>query len=1748
MGLESYIGQTKAVLMKNLTLCMVFLCCGLFPSSLFASNEDVKEELVNDENFFEFIERIALNDTIFGCTYPWALGFDPLATDDDGSCFQPFLGGTITSEFLGDCNCLGDLNDDGAVTTSDLIVILSVFGSFCPEEIPGCTDPIACNYDADASLDDGSCEFVTCAGCLDELACNYIPTATIDNGSCVFPEEGEECDPCDCALDAIGPTFISTPSDQFGECEEGDYGYVLEDACVEPAAIPVVEIRDTIYSDECGNYEHLVTLIAEDPCGNQSTAQFTISVFDNVSPYLFIGQFPNDTTIACTETVPDPEIYVGYDNCDGEIPVFFNETAVDGQCNGAFEVIRTWLLMDCSGNSVEHIQTIEIIDDELPVFISIPEDQFNQCEEQPYTYEAFDNCNDVSVEETLEVIFEDSCGNYEHLVTLTATDSCGNFIDTTFTIIVEDTIEPEWLLEELPEDQFVQCDDIPSAPTLNANDNCNGILTAEFAEDIQNTDCPGQSLIVRTWLAADCSGNSITHTQTLTVEDIEAPDFSGDLPADIFVECDAIPELDVLVANDNCDDEIEVVVEEQFTEGICPQTYTITRTWSVEDCAGNSSIHVQVIEVQDTTAPVFTDVPDDQNNQCDEVPYTSAASDNCSAVVITEARQILSNDDCGNYEHLVTLTAADECGNTADYQFTIVVLDTEAPVFVETLPSNETVECDDVPLAENLTVTDNCSDSNVIFMEELTAGSCPQAYTITRSWTAEDCSGNALSHVQTIEVQDTTAPVFTDVPNDQSNQCEEAPYSAAASDNCGSIVITESREVISEDTCDNYEHLVTLTATDECGNSADYQFTIVVQDTEAPAFVESLPESMDLVCSDGIPAAAMITATDNCDQVSVEFTELIEDTDPCSFFITRTWSVTDCSGNVAEHIQLLSIVDDAPPVFTSLPEPFVLLEADDACFADVSPEALGIPEAEDTCSGMMLTFEDSDTDLECDGNVSFERTWMATDECGNSATFIQFVAIEDTTSPVIVLQPEDLFVECDGTGNLALVQDWLANSGGALAEDNCSDVEWTNDFIGVENGCGLTGTTLVTFAANDACGNSSSTSAILTIQDTSQPEFLLDPQNLTVECNGEGNENELNDWLNTNGGAVAEDACGDISWEVLSDTIQEGCSNGFAVTAIFIAIDACGNSSSASAFFTVIDSTGPVFTLAPDDQANECEEQPYVYVAEDICGAADVEETRQVIFEDECGNYEHEVTLTASDICGNVTEHVFTILVQDTTAPSFAEPLPQDIALTCFGSTSDADELTAIDNCGATTDVVFSQDSIPGNCPGTYTFIRTWSSVDCSNNVVEHVQTITVSDDEQPELTEVVCPIDSTLFLDANCEVDTSAAALGMPIATAIDNCSEPSIIITYEDDIQLLCGSSYNITRIFSIYAMDECGLISDVSSCAQFIQVQDILPPVFTITPEDLTFECEEGTFDIAATDGCSEVNLEESRVVISDDSCGNYVHLVTYTAQDDCGNESSYSFTITVQDQTAPEWNQPMPTNLSISCGELQDPAEFTATDGCDGLVDVNFEEEIVGDEECAAGFVVFRTWMASDCSGNEVIATQEIIVSDSGNPEWVIGIPQDETVECSAVPEPPILEAIDNCDDFVEVVLTEQIIEGPCESRYTLIRTWTATDDCGNMIEGSQTLIVVDTTEPIFIGALPSEDMTVTCSNIPLPPTLTGDNPELFAFDNCDGETVIMFNEYISGTPCEGGGVVFRSWIAIDCIGNLATHTQTIIVVD
>ena len=61
----------------------------------------------------------------------------------------------------------------------------------------GCTDPAACNYDAYATQDDGSCLYFdecgicggdnsSCTGCTETNACNYDPSAIIDDGSCII--------------------------------------------------------------------------------------------------------------------------------------------------------------------------------------------------------------------------------------------------------------------------------------------------------------------------------------------------------------------------------------------------------------------------------------------------------------------------------------------------------------------------------------------------------------------------------------------------------------------------------------------------------------------------------------------------------------------------------------------------------------------------------------------------------------------------------------------------------------------------------------------------------------------------------------------------------------------------------------------------------------------------------------------------------------------------------------------------------------------------------------------------------------------------------------------------------------------------------------------------------------------------------------------------------------------------------------------------------------------------------------------------------------------------------------------------------------------------------------------------------------------------------------------------------------------------------------------------------------------------
>ena len=78
-----------------------------------------------------------------------------------------------------------------------LFLALTLFSAVvlfgCRKE-EGCTYPTACNFNSDAVLDDGSCDFTSCAGCTDSDALNFDPLATLDDGSCAYDHAATTAD------------------------------------------------------------------------------------------------------------------------------------------------------------------------------------------------------------------------------------------------------------------------------------------------------------------------------------------------------------------------------------------------------------------------------------------------------------------------------------------------------------------------------------------------------------------------------------------------------------------------------------------------------------------------------------------------------------------------------------------------------------------------------------------------------------------------------------------------------------------------------------------------------------------------------------------------------------------------------------------------------------------------------------------------------------------------------------------------------------------------------------------------------------------------------------------------------------------------------------------------------------------------------------------------------------------------------------------------------------------------------------------------------------------------------------------------------------------------------------------------------------------------------------------------------------------------------------------------------------------
>ena len=760
----------------------------------------------------------------------------------------------------------------------------------------------------------------------------------------------------------------------------------------------------------------------------------------------------------------------------------------------------------------------------------------------------------------------------------------------------------------------------------------------------------------------------------------------------------------------------------------------------------------------------------------------------------------------------------------------------------------------------------------------------------------------------------------------------------------------------STDAC-NQAILRTWTATDDCGNTATHTQTITIQDTTAPTFNEALPADITAECGN-VPEAVTLTASDNCTNATVSFSEVDNSTDACNQAIVRTWTATDDCGNTATHTQTITIQDNTAPVITG-DASNIEIECTEIDNNDLITDWLatnGGATATDSCSDITWTNNYDGSTSDC--STPIEVVFTATDICGNASTTTATYAIQDTVPPTIETNSQNVTIECGDTVELAL-QDWLDNNGGATATDDCSTITWSNSFSGLSDDCGLTGSATVSFTATDGCGNTSSTSATFTVEDTIAPTF-----NETLPADAAGDCDNIPEVVTL----TANDTCSTVIVTFEETQTESTCPILLIISRTWTATDACGNTTTHTQTITVQDNTAPTFNEAlPSDVTEECGDIPeaVTLTASDNCGDATVEFSEVDNSTDAC-NQAIVRTWTATDDCGNTTTHTQTITIQDTTAPTFNEALPADFSAEC-DEVPEAVTLTASDNCSEVTVTFSEQDNSADGC-STAVILRTWTATDSCGNTNTHTQTIIIQDTVAPTFNE-----DLPADIMAECGSIPEAVIL-----TASDTCTNATVTFTEQDNSTDACNQA--IVRTWT--ATDLCG---NTTTHTQNITIQDTSAPTFTV-PADVNLSCEEDITDIALTgdvtdesDNCS-TGLEAifTDTVVSSDDCITIISR-DWTLVDACGNTASAQQNITIADTNAPIVIGTFDLVINVNCDAIPDAPNLSFEDDC-STITVDGPNETI-ENVTANGYSIIYTWSVEDACNNINTFIQTINVTET-----------------------------------------------------------------------------------------------------------------------------------------------------------------------
>ncbi|MFM6964128.1 MAG: T9SS type A sorting domain-containing protein, partial [Sphingomonadales bacterium] len=246
----------------------------------------------------------------------------------------------------------------------------------------GCTDPLSCNYNCLATVNDGSCLYpntacddgnpntindstnancicsgqivTTIPGCMNPAACNYNPLATVDNGSCILP--GSPCDD-------NNANTINDMIDANCNCT----GTAIIPGCMNPAACnynPLANVED----NSC--------LFPGSPCndGNPNTMNDSINP-DCICAGILIVEGcmdPNSCTYDSLANVDNNTCIYPDTPCDDNNPDTFNDV-LDSLCN----CVGTLYVSGCMDPNACNYNPLANIDDQTCILPGSPCDDGN---------------------------------------------------------------------------------------------------------------------------------------------------------------------------------------------------------------------------------------------------------------------------------------------------------------------------------------------------------------------------------------------------------------------------------------------------------------------------------------------------------------------------------------------------------------------------------------------------------------------------------------------------------------------------------------------------------------------------------------------------------------------------------------------------------------------------------------------------------------------------------------------------------------------------------------------------------------------------------------------------------------------------------------------------------------------------------------------------------------------------------------------------------------------------------------------------------------------------------------------------------------------------------------------------------------------------------------------------------------------------------------------------------------------------